>query len=365
MFDINFYRKIDALKIRLDKGENVDKKLLFAEMEEIRNKKPVIYNIETTNACNMRCEMCPRTTMMTRKIETMKPDLFKKIVEQIEPHSQKDWELWETFVQNRYGILPNEMSENHFFLYIIPKVIQLHGYGDPLLDKNMSTYVKILRERGFQSYFSCNPSNIDMERTKSMFENGLDYIKYSIETIDDLLHKKIRGQASNFTESYKKILDLLDLKAKNNYKTTIIITMLDLHRPNQKEDFEKLKEAFKGCDVYIYFKSEDQQWYRQDYHGTTSVHWSEFCKHPWMTITIKSNGEIAMCMEDFNNEIVLGDANIESLHNIWNGEKYHQLRIDHLELNESIKCTMQCDMNLIGHYYNPKNKVVSQALEKN
>ena len=60
--------------------------------------------------------------------------------------------------------------------------------------------------------------------------------------------------------------------------------------------------------MYLYLKSEDQQWYRKDYHGTQSVHWSECCKHPWMSMTIKSNGEACMCMEDFDNEIVLGDA---------------------------------------------------------
>jgi radical SAM protein with 4Fe4S-binding SPASM domain len=356
MFDINFYRKVDYLKSRLDEGEKFEKEWLLDQLEKFRSKKPVVYNIETTNACNMRCEMCPRTTMMTRKIETMKPDLFQKIVNQIEPHKQEDWKLWEEFVQNRYGISSIDMSENHFFLYIIPKVLQLHGYGDPLLDKNMPIYAKILKERGLQSYFSCNPSNIDMERTKLMFKNGLDYIKYSIETVDDILHKKIRGQASNFSNSYKKILELLELKSRNDYKTIIIITMLDLHRSNQKEEFEKLKEAFKGCDVYIYFKSEDQQWYRKDYHGTTSVHWSEFCKHPWMSMTIKSNGEVAMCMEDYNNEIVLGDARTESLQNIWNGEKYHQFRNDHMDLNSNIKCTMQCDMNLIGNYYSSKKR---------
>ncbi|MCU0460389.1 MAG: SPASM domain-containing protein [Bacteroidales bacterium] len=359
MFDINFYRKIEPLRVRLEKGEVFEKEWLLDQLESTRDKRPIIYNVETTNACNMRCEMCPRTTMMTRKIVTMKPELFKKIVDQIEPHKQEDWKLWEDFVISRYGILPAEMSENHFFLYIIPKVIQLHGYGDPLLDKNMPLYAKLLKEKGFQSYFSCNPSNIDMERTTIMFENGLDYIKYSIETIDDILHKKIRGKASNFTDSYKKILKLLDQKSRTNFNTTIIITMLDLHRPDQEEDFEKLKKAFEGCDVYLYFKSEDQQWYRKDYHGTTSVHWSEFCKHPWMSMTIKSDGEATMCMEDFNNEIILGNTRTESLSDIWNGEKYQQFRRDHVELNKDIKCVMQCDMSMVGHYFKPKKKADS------
>ena len=36
-------------------------------LESFRSREPVVYNIETTNACNMRCAMCPRTTMMTRQ----------------------------------------------------------------------------------------------------------------------------------------------------------------------------------------------------------------------------------------------------------------------------------------------------------
>ena len=184
-----------------------------------------------------------------------------------------------------------------------------------------------------------------------MFENGLDFIKYSIESVYDEEFKSIRGEASNFTESFNQIKMLLKIKKDNNFKTTIIITMLDLNRTGQVEEFKKLLQAFEGLDVYIYLKSEDQQWYRQDYHGTEAVHWTEFCKHPWMSMTIKSNGEVAMCMEDFNNEIILGDCNTESLYNIWNGVKYVQFRHDHLNLTKGLKCTEECDMKMVGEYF--------------
>lgn len=352
MFDIDFYMKVSDLNQEIIHGYKKNKKHLYDKLEEFRNKNPFVYNIETTNACNMKCKMCPRTTMMTRKIETLDKDTFIKIVDQLESHSKEKWQEWEIYVKKKYGIPKDEMSENHFFLYIIPKVIQLHGYGDPLLDKNMAEYVKILTEKGLQSYFSCNPANINLKKTIKMFENGLDYIKYSIESVDDIKHKEIRGQVSNFTESYNKILQLLDLKKKNNYQTTIIITMLDLNRTGQIDEFKQLKKAFQGQDVYIYLKSEDQQWYRKDYHGTKSVHWSEFCKHPWMSMTIKSNGEAAMCMEDYNNEIILGNAKKENLYDIWNGEKYTKLRKDHFKLTSGLKCTEKCDMKLIGNFCN-------------
>lgn len=350
MIDINFYMKVFELKRSLMNGEKRDSGYLRQKMEEYRSREPVIYNIETTNACNMRCEMCPRTTMMTRHIETMDMDTYRKIVGQIAPFTPEQWRVWQDWVAENYGIPARDMSENHFFLYIIPKVIVLHGYGDPLLDKYMPERVRLLTEKGIPSYFSCNPANIDIDRTLETFENGLGYIKYSIEATDDTLHKEVRGSASNFTESYRKIIQLLELKKKRGYATTIVITMLNLNKPWQAEEFRKLEEAFKGLDVYIYLKSQDQQWYENKKQPTASIHWQEFCQFPWSSMTIKSNGEAAECVEDFNNEIILGNVKDESLTDIWNGGKYRKFREDHFNMTPGIKCTEQCDMALIGKF---------------
>ncbi len=348
MYDIEFYMKsYDFLK-NAQEGKIQDRDTSLALLESYRSREPVVYNIETTNACNMVCTMCPRTTMMTRPIKTIDRKVFDNVVSQLNPFPESTWAQWERFVVEKYGIRPDDMSENHFFLYVIPKVIQLHGYGDPLLDMGMAQHVKLLTSRGLQTYFSCNPANINIEKTLQMFENGLSYIKYSIESVDDEEHKAIRGDASNFSEAYERIIRLLELKKTNGFQTQIIITMLDLNRKNQTEDYRKLRAAFAGKDVYIYLKSEDQQWYRTDFHGTKSVHWSEICKHPWMSMTIKSNGEAAMCMEDFNNEIVLGDVKKESLSAIWNGERYQTFRENHFDLTPCLKCTERCDMAMIG-----------------
>ncbi|MBU1863865.1 MAG: radical SAM protein [Candidatus Omnitrophica bacterium] len=360
MFDIKFYMNVFELKQQLMKGAKKDKEYLYRKLEECRSSTPVVYNIETTNACNMTCEMCPRTTMMTRPIETLDMATYMRIIDQIRPWTDIEVSEWERFVEKYYHIRKEDMSENHFFLYVIPQVLVLHGYGDPLLDTQMPERVRMLHERNIPSYFSCNPANIHIERTQELFENGLDYIKYSIETVDDLRHKEIRGKASNFTDSYKKIITLLDRKKKNNYKTTIIITMLHLNKPNQSDEFERLQEAFKGHDVYVYLKSQDQKWYQEVHHETQSIHWIEFCQFPWSSMTIKSNGEAVECVEDFNNEIILGNAKNESLHEIWNGARYHALREDHFNLKCGIKCTEKCDMTLIGDYVNNnKNRVRS------
>jgi len=352
MIDINFYRNIYKLKKSIMDGEKFDIDYIKSQFERYRSEFPVVYNIETTNACNMKCKMCPRTTMMTRKIKSLNIDIIDKIIDQIRPWTKVEWEQWIKFIESTYGIFENEMSENHFFLYVIPKVIQLHGYGDPLLDKNIDTWVNKFSDKGFYTYFSCNPINIDIDKTERLLGGGLSYLKYSIESVDDVTHKKIRGGKSDFTKSYNKILKVLDLKEKLEYKTVIVITMLDLNNDKQQEEYDALGKFFENLDVYIYLKSQDCQWYNTEkYHGTKSVHWSEICKHPWMSMTIKSNVEVVMCMEDFNNEIILGDITQNSLYDIWNGEKYKKFRESHFTLDCKNKCTEECDMKLIGDYF--------------
>jgi radical SAM protein with 4Fe4S-binding SPASM domain len=135
--------------------------------------------------------------------------------------------------------------------------------------------------------------------------------------------------------------------------------MLNLNKPWQEEEWQKLQDAFKDRDVYIYLKSQDQLWYEDTGAQTRSIHWIEFCQFPWSSMTIKSNGEAAECVEDFNNEIVLGDARKESLYDIWNGERYRKLREDHFNLTPGIKCTERCDMKLAGMYFNSKTRDTS------
>jgi radical SAM protein with 4Fe4S-binding SPASM domain len=326
---------------------NTPQKHIEQMFELWRSPKPYVFNIETTNDCNMHCRMCPRPTLMTRPVATMDMPLFKRLAEQIDPHPDWLWNEWVLHCIHNYGVLPTEVSENHYFLYVIPKVIILHGYGDPLLDPMIAERVRVLTDRGIPSYFSCNPINVNIDKARDCLDAGLGYIKFSIESTDDDTHKSIRG-GGDFTKSRENILRVIEM----GYRTQVVVTMLNLNRTGQVDDFAKLQDAFKGTGAYVYLKSEDQQWYDHSQHPNKSIHWGEPCQFPWTSMTINADGTAVSCVEDYNGDMALGDARTDTLREIWNSENYEEFRSRHFSLDKAIRCVDKCDMKLLGEYAN-------------
>ncbi|MFA6088651.1 MAG: SPASM domain-containing protein [Candidatus Woesearchaeota archaeon] len=347
MLDIEFYQKIEKTKRRID-TTCLDKHYVLNILESSRSKYPIIYNIETTNLCNMKCQMCPRTTLMNRKIEEMDMNIYKKIINQIKPFSYDQWNRWEDFVKNNYGISKNDMSENHFFLYIIPKVIVLHGFGEPVLDKLICKRIELLANKNIPTYFSCNPSNLKLDKIDSVFKSGLNFLKFSLESTDDTEQKRIRGNASNFTESCEKIFRILDKKHSKGYSTTLVISIIDINP--KKDEFEKFQETFKNTDIYIYKKAQDCKWYKDNTNKLTSIHWLEFCQFPWSSMTVYSNGDVVPCTQDCNADIKLGNVKETDLIDIWNGNCYKKFRNTHCEKSSSLRCHNVCDMKVVGKF---------------
>jgi len=224
-------------------------------------------------------------------------------------------------------------------------VIVLHGYGDPLLDPMIDERIQVLTDRGIPSYFSCNPINVNHDKLEACLKAGLGYIKFSIESTDDATHKAIRG-GGDFTKSRENILRVIEM----GYDTKVVVTMININREGQGEDFARLQDAFMGTGAYVYLKSEDQQWFDRSQHKNQSIHWGEPCQFPWTSMTINAQGMAVSCVEDYNGDMTLGNAREQSLKDIWNGEKYDTFRRQHFSLDKSIRCVEWCDMKLIGEY---------------
>jgi radical SAM protein with 4Fe4S-binding SPASM domain len=354
MFDIKFFKKSSDFKKKiLGSGTGLDKNEMYKEFEKNRSKHPFIFNIETTNACNMKCIMCPRPALMKRPIRHMDMALFERIIKQIVPHTQDDLDDFGKYIADEYSIHSDDRNENSFYFYQSSKFLTLHGFGEPVLDPCIEERTMLCAKYGIPTYFSCVPANIDVNKITKLMECGLGVIKFSLDALDNETQKKIRGEKNDFTGSYRKICDLIKVKSENpSIKTEIVVTMIELSGDKKSEEtHRRFMDLWRDKPVYAYIKSQDNRWFfEKDSKMTSGSHYeSQYCEFPWISTTVMVDGSVVPCTQDYNAEMILGDANTETLEAIWNGSKYDDLRRSHIYggFSNGYKCSSRCDLKTV------------------
>lgn len=357
MFDINFFKNSDNLKNRithklLSKNDCDD---IISELDSLRSKKPKIYNIETTNYCNMKCVMCPRTMYMTRKNIWIEDKLFDKLTDYISVYNETELNNFFQWIEKDYKQSLKEVSENSFYFSIVSKHLVLHGFGEPFLDKNLISRIELCTKKKIPTYFSCTPATMTIEKAENAMKAGLGVLKFSLDAMDERKIQKIRGKKANFEESVKKILHLIDFKKRNNLKTILVPCMIDLSMDqNDLQMHREFLKFWEDKEVFAYIKSQDNRWlYENDPSLNNKSHYSkQYCEYPWLSLSIMADGNVVPCTQISNNEIVLGNINESSLEDIWNGEKYKELRNMHVsgKFPENHKCNNNCDMKKLYQY---------------
>lgn len=351
MYDIDFFERAHGLKDDILAGKFMpeDAGRLFEAFEALRKPEPYVFNVETTNYCNMRCIMCPRTTLMTRKNQWIDGPLFENVLDQMTPHDPARLEAFWKFIEQRYGISDDTRTEDGFYFHVVAKSLILHGYGEPLLDKFVVERVAACSQRGIPTYFSCVPANIDLEKIEDLFKAGLGVLKFSVDALDDAEQKRIRGNRNDFTKSFENIKNVIELKKQGGYQTKIVVTLIALGAANDDLETQRaFMKLFEPMGVFHYVKSQDNRWYfEQDDELRNKSHYvSQYCEFPWTSMTVMANGKIVPCTQDFDAEMVMGDAASQNLKDIWNGAAYQDFRLWHLTGNfpKGCKCNERCDL---------------------
>ena len=357
MFDINFFqesypvkKRISSRALSLNEVEGIEK-----ELEQLRSKSPTIFNIETTNYCNMKCVMCARTIYMKRKNIWINDELFEKMLNKIEPYKKNNLEKFWNWLENEKKFTVNEVSENGFYFSVVSRCLILHGFGEPFLDKYLIKRIKLCKEKNIPTYFSCTPATMTVDKAVQAMEAGLSVLKFSLDAMDDESIKSIRGKKANYFESIDKIHELIKIKKERGFDTLLVPCMIVF---NDDEKTKKLHRNFlnfwKGKDVYAYVKSQDNRWlFEKNKNLENKSHYAtQYCEFPWTSVTIMAEGNVVPCTQISNNEIVLGNVNENSLEEIWNGKKYQELRNMHItgKFPKGHKCQAQCDQVKLYEY---------------
>lgn len=354
MFDIDFFTKVKLLKDKILQGEyglqNGDE--LVEEFERLRSARPFVFNIETTNHCNMRCVMCPRTTLMTRKLEVMDFGLFLDVISQVAPLPREKVQTFNAFVKTTYGLEPGQPHEDAFYFYVVASHLMLHGYGEPLLDPHITARVAACSERMIPTYFSCVPTNIKLDLMQELMDAGLGVIKFSLDAMSNEEQRRIRGGRCDFDEAHRKILQVVDLKQRQGHSCRIVIQKIELTTDRDPaRSNERFLKMWNDQPVLAYVKSQDNTWHYQESAEieNRSHYRRQYCEYPFTSLTVMADGSVVPCTQDYNTEMTLGSAKEQSLADIWNGQEYARFRAGHImgTFPSGHKCPDRCDQRLV------------------
>jgi len=268
-----------------------------------RGRFPAVVRIETTNACNARCVICPHQHMR-RPVERMDDALFGRIVDECAA-----WRCRE---------------------------IHLHNFGEPLLDKRLEERVRYAKEKGIAKVkiFS-NGSLLTAERARGLIEAGLDEIKISFDGATREEFEAIRrplqfDRVVGNVEHLVKVRDELGARMKIG-----VACCSTTDRQATMETLAKRVDDFSFGKIHNW-ASEGQP------AGRTGIR--KPCARLWRTFTVLASGDIALCCLDYDGQHVLGRLDgATTIREIFDSPAYREVRRQHRQARQAeIALCAQC-----------------------
>jgi hypothetical protein len=198
------------------------------------------------------------------------------------------------------------------------KEIRLFMSGEPLLHPDIGEMIKTCKKYSDKVVMHTNATMLNEYKSKEIIESGLTQLSISFDGITKEEYESTRVGA-NFDYVSDNIKNFIKL---NNGKVNVSLQRII------KAGQEKipLKSLFPGANHYPVIVRHS--WDVKDKiegHRPTTVY-EPNCFFLWNYLPVLWNGEVCLCCADLNGRCIIGDANINSLLDIWNNEKMKSIR---------------------------------------
>jgi radical SAM protein with 4Fe4S-binding SPASM domain len=279
--------------------------------------KPFFLMIEPTNACNLRCPLCPtgRGTL-GRKTTFLPLGLFQKCIDELGP-------------------------------YLLE--VNLTNYGEPMLHRDLPAMIAYAKAAGPRVLLGTNGHFLNPESARQLVETGLDGVYISFDATDNEAYAKyrVRGDFAKVVEGTRALLDQRRALGRPNPFVELQFLVMR-HNEGQIEAFRALADevgadrriikpvSFNVADwddpdtqrVFEDFfpESEDYRVYR---HEDGKWQWKKdelaFCTAGWRSITVLADGGIVPCCRDPRGRYTMGNV-ADGVLKVWNNQRFRAFR---------------------------------------
>jgi len=276
---------------------------------------PTHADIETAVSCQMSCPMCRRRQMPGELLQgLMDFGLFRKIID--------------------------ECAERGLYS------VKLSWRGEPLLNPDIAAMVRYAKEKGIRDVaFLTNGERLTRETATGLVEAGLDWISISVDGTG-ATYERIRSP-STYRGIVEKVTALKEIRDKRGLAKPLIRvqTIYGAIKDNPAEYFS------------FWEKVADKVYIIADQGRATAAKFPQdrnyVCLEPWRRIVIGWNGLVPQCICDYDDANPLGDVNRESIHAIWHGKRFNDLRASLLR-GDLFMNHVCCDCHDTGVMYEKK-----------
>lgn len=254
---------------------------------------PLLVDLELSTLCNLRCPMCYTITdEFKQKVYAglMDFDLFTKIIDEI---CKK-----------------------------VP-AIRLSLRGEPTIHPKFLECIAYAKKKGIREISTLtNGSTLDPDYFKEMMNAGLDWLTISVDGLDKT-YESIR-KPLKFSETFSRLQSIKKIKEESGVHKPVV--KVQAIWPSIKDDPEKFYNTLAPFVDLIAFNP------LIDYLGNdTDISYEQnfSCCQLYQRMVVGADGRVMACSNDEEGTILVGDANKESIHDIWHGEALARLRNIH------------------------------------
>ncbi len=288
---------------------------------------PLLVDLELASRCNLTCPMCPTVT--------------------------------EEFIEKRVKPFKKGLLDTNLALRIIDEIagkvhaLRLSWVGEPTLHGKLIDIARYAKGKGIKEVsFLTNGTKLHLAYFKKLAEAGVDWITVSIDGMGEA-YNRIR-KPLKFDETLQKIRDIK--KYKDEHGLTKPVIKIQGVWPAVRDNPELFYNTFAPItDLIAYNPLIDYL------HKDKDIVYEEgfICPQHYQRLVISANGKAAMCSNDDNVDMVVGDANLQTIHEIWHGEKLNEIRRIHRQ-KDGFKTIPSC-----ARCYYPRKTVANESAKVN
>jgi MoaA/NifB/PqqE/SkfB family radical SAM enzyme len=242
---------------------------------------PLVTHIEVTSVCQARCVMCPKGCgRMTRRAQHMPLRLFHTLVDQLPG-------------------LPSSAGQ----------FINLHAFGEPLLNPHIVEMVSRLVGEGFRPALGTNAGFEDLERVEACLAAGLAELWVSVDATDEATYQALRGSHLSLAAVQRFARKVRALIERRGYSTRLVVQLIEME--SNRRQIVRFLERWALSSVHAHV---------QPFQGMPDIEpaFDEslryparplVCTFPWTKwFTILSSGAVVTCCIDYDGETEIGNV---------------------------------------------------------